>query len=359
MNDFDTSTLRGPRPLIDDAGSFPFPPHIFPEVFAEHYFTFYRYCAEYAELPENRGCLVNFVYPIAYTFRRKLETGLDVVNYPQLYNMHDQFLRPIKEFQTDSYLIDPKYAIVPEIRVIDEQARQWYEETGQQVQLKACVTGPLELYLRTEFGFTVYSDILANLAKSINAFAKNCIVDTPHLKTATISIDEPSLGFVDFFNTSPEELTKVLDLAADGLDCDVQVHLHSLAAAEIPASTQYIRTLTCEFASNNANVVSPALLEEHNKFIRVGICRSNLNSIIAEHMDAGEIYEDILARPEVLIDSEDVIQQNLQKAQAHYGDRLVTVGPDCGLAVWAPPDLASALLRRVVDVVHACTRITD
>ncbi|HMF33456.1 MAG TPA: hypothetical protein VKK79_18670 [Candidatus Lokiarchaeia archaeon] len=338
-------------PLIDDVGSFPFPLYISQEVFAQNYFTFYRYCAEHDVVPENRGCLVNFVYPIAYTFRRKLEAGLDVVNYPQLFNMHDQFLKPIKEYQGDSYLIDPKYAVVPEIQVIDETARQWAEETGRPVQLKACVTGPLELYIRTDFGFTIYNDVLTNLAKSINAFAKSCLVDKPYLKTAVISIDEPSLGFVEFFNTSPEELAMALDVAAEGLNCDVQIHLHSLAAAEIPASTQNIRTLTCEFASNNANVVSPDMLADHGKFIRVGICRTNLNAIIAEHIDAGESYEDIIAQPESLIDSEESIRRNFQKAQAHYGDRLTYVGPDCGLSSWAPVDLASTLLKRVVKVV--------
>jgi 5-methyltetrahydropteroyltriglutamate--homocysteine methyltransferase len=217
------------------------------------------------------------------------------------------------------------------------------------------VTGPLELYLRTEFGFTIYSDLLTNLAKSINAFAKSCIVDKPYLKTAVISIDEPSLGFVNFFNTSPEELSSVLDVAAEGLNCDVQIHLHSLAAAEIPAATQNIRTLTCEFASNNANVVDPEMLESNGKFIRVGICRTNLNAIIAEHIDAGESYESIIAQPEALIDSEEAIRRNYQKAQDHYGDRLAYVGPDCGLSSWAPVDLASTVLRRIVNVVKENT----
>lgn len=339
--------------LIDDVGSFPFPPYIASEVFAENYFTFYKYCAEHDEIPENRGCLINFVHPLAYTFRRKLETGLDVANYPQLFNMHDQFLKPIKQYQKDSYLIDPKYAIVPELKVLDGEAKRWFEETGRPVWLKACVTGPLELYLRTEFGFTVYEDALANLAKSINAFAKHCLIDKPYLKTKVISIDEPSLGFVDFFNTSPEGLAKALDIAADGLTCDVQVHLHSLAAANVPASTRHITTLTCEFASDNSNVVAKELLEQNDKFIRVGICRTNFNAIVAEHMDAGETYEAIMAKPEALIDSESTIRKNLRLAQKHYGDRLAYVGPDCGLRSWGPPDLAASLLKRVVKVARA------
>jgi len=338
--------------LIDDVGSFPFPPDITSELFAKDYFTFYRYCAEHGEIPENRGYLRNFVHPLAVTFRHKLETGLDVVNYPQLFNMHDQFLKPIKQYEKDSYLIDPKYAIVSELLALDAEAKRWYEETGQPVWLKACVTGPLELYLRTEFGFTVYEDVLANLAKSLNVFAKNCLVNKPYLQTKVVSIDEPSLGFVDFFNTSPDGLAKALDIAAEGLSCDVQVHLHSLAAAAIPASTRGITTLTCEFASDNSNVVAKELLERNDKFIRVGICRTNFDAIVAEHIDAGESYEAIIAQPEALIDSEPAIRKNLRLAKDRYGDRLTYVGPDCGLRSWSPPELASALLKRVVKVAR-------
>jgi 5-methyltetrahydropteroyltriglutamate--homocysteine methyltransferase len=338
--------------LIDDVGSFPFPPDITSEVFAKNYFTFYKYLAEHDDIPENRGFQNNFVNPLTYTFQRKLETGLDVVNYPQLFDMHDQFMKPIKQYEKESYLIDPRYAIVSEIKVLDAVAKRWYEETGRPVWLKACVTGPIELYLRTEFGFTVYEDILANLAKSLNAFARNCLVNKPHLQTKVIAIDEPSLGFVEFFNTSPDGLAKTLDIAAGGLSCDVQVHLHSLAAAEIPAGTRGITTLTCEFASNNSNVVAKELLEQHDKFIRVGICRTNFNSIVAERLDAGETYEAVMAQPETLIDSEAAIRKNLLLAKKHYGDRLTYVGPDCGLRSWGPPDLAASLLKRVVKVAR-------
>lgn len=338
-------------PKVDDVGSFPFPPYVNRATFAENYFTFYKYCQQ-DDPPDHRGWQVNFAHPIAYTFRMKLETGLDVVNYPQLFDMHDQFMVPIKEYETDPFRIDPAEALVPEVRITEMEARRWHEETGERVKLKACVTGPIELYLRTKFGFTVYEDAISALADSVNAFLQSCMVDTPYMKTEVVAIDEPSLGYVDLFNATDADLVTVLDRATRGLDCDVQVHLHSLAKANIPLETAHIDCLTCEYASNPNNVIPRRQLEAHDKFIRVGICRTDFNSILAEHLDAGESYESVMQDPGRCIQAGAEIRQNLDRAVAHYGDRLTYVGPDCGLSAWGPPELAQQLLARTVKVVR-------
>ncbi|MHA1734130.1 MAG: hypothetical protein ACTSU5_19480 [Promethearchaeota archaeon] len=337
--------------IVDDVGSFPFPPYVDKQTFAENYFTFYKALSG-REFPANRGIQVNFINPIAYTFRLKLEAGIDVVNYSQLFNMHDQFLVPIEKYSLGPYRIDPKWAFVPEQKVAEREARRWYEETGQRVRFKACVTGPIELYLRTEFGFMVYEDTINALADSVNAFLKACVVKTPHMETEVVSIDEPSLGFVDLFNVTDDDLSRVLDRATEGLDCDVQIHLHTLSRANVPLGSKNIDCLTCEYASNPNNILPKRELDRADKFIRVGICRTDFNGILAEFLDAGEDFHELMNDPSRLIQPEEQIRHNLERALDIYGERLKYVGPDCGLSSWGPPTVAAELLSRVVRVVR-------
>jgi methionine synthase II (cobalamin-independent) len=210
-------------------------------------------------------------------------------------------------------------------------------------------------YVHSELGFTVYKEILANFAKTVNAFAQSSIVNAPRIKTKIIAIDEPSLGFIDLFNVDEADLVSCLDLALAGLPDDVvtQIHLHSLRDAHIPLQTKNIDVLTCEFASDPTNTIDRNLLEQHHKKMRVGICRTNYNAIIGKMIEEGRGvgtgYDDQV----MLVDGEDKIKTALQKAIEHYGaENLAYVGPDCGLSSWAPPELAQMLLKRVVNVIQ-------
>ncbi|GAB4310991.1 MAG: methionine synthase [Promethearchaeota archaeon] len=342
-------------PLVDDVGSFPFPPHVDRRTFAENYFTFYKYLARNEDVSSNRGLQVQFVKPVQYAFRLKLEAGLDVVNYPQLFDMHDMFLRPIREFPVADgrFEVRPEWATIPEVKVLDDVFRTWWEQTGRQVRLKSCVTGPVELYLRLDFGFTVYPDVLIDLARSVNHFLRTSVVASPSVETFAVSIDEPSLGYVDLFNVDDDDLVRALDVATEGLPCDVQVHLHTLSRADLALASDNVRVLTCEYASNPSNILPKEELDRHDKYMRVGICRTRFDDLLAERLDAGQPYEQVVSSPETLIDSDERIAGVLKRAKRLYGDRLRYVGPDCGLSSWGPPSLAKKLLERVARVARS------
>ena len=114
-------------------------------------------------------------------------------------------------------------------------------------------------------------------------------------------------------------------------------------------SSRNIDVLTCEFASNKNNVIPKKNLEANDKFIRVGIARTNISSIIAEKIDSGENVENLKTFEGImsLIDSKEFIKQNLLIALKHYEDRLLYIGPDCGLKGWNPPQVAQELLNRI------------
>ncbi len=356
------------RVFTDDIGSFPL---VEGKNFSfdSNYFQAYKFLLENepASLLEHRGLQFNFYEPIIYSFLMKLRSGIDVINYPQHFSMYAQFTRPMgwwPDAEAGPYSIDAKKAIVPEVHVIRHYVNNTdFEGLGipefslsrNQVQLKVCVTGPVELYVKTELGFTVYKDLLKNVASSVNAFLKSSIINDKRIKTKVVAIDEPSLGFIDLFNTSPGDIPECLDVATQGLPDDVivQVHLHSLRDAEYALKSKNIDVLTCEFASDPTNVIDRQLLERHGKKIRVGICRTNYNALIGARIERGEKVGTDLQSQLALVDSEERIASNLQKAIDHYGlGNLSSVGPDCGLSSWAPPQLAQTLLKRVVGVVQ-------
>jgi len=331
--------------VVDDIGSFPLPAWISKKDFDELYKKAWQELAEgqgsgesYAQL---KGVFIE-------SFEAKLESGLDIATYPQHYDMHRQFLEPIEAYGTEPFLIDPSKAALPEIKAIVEEGANLAERLGSEIRLRACVTGPIELYLKTDFGTNVYKDVLSNLAKSVNSFLKQATVSTRHVRTASLSIDEPSLGFVDLLNTTSDDLVDILELAVRGLSPQVQIHLHTLRAAEIPLQATGISVLTGEFAASPENMrfLSRRELEEHDKFLRAGVARTNIDSIIAEHLDRG-----VEPGPEQLVDPKPVIKRRVERLSGLFKDRIVAFGPDCGLGGWPGQEVAKRLLARTVEAV--------
>jgi 5-methyltetrahydropteroyltriglutamate--homocysteine methyltransferase len=291
-----------------------------------------------------------FYAAVAGSLGFKIDSGLDVVNYPQHYDMHRQFLDPIQKHQGEPFLIDEKYAQIPEVYVAEKEARRVYGEKGTPIRLKVCVTGPIELYLKCGFGYTVYEEILENLAASVNSFLRNSILDKPHIKTEVVAIDEPSLGFVDLLNIERDGLVSALDASLKGVKPRVQIHLHTLKAAEIPLECRDIDCLTGEFAATpmNMKLISKDTLESYDKFIRAGIARTNIDTIIAEWLEKGRSPKD-----EDLVDGVRRITDRYNEAKDVFGERMLFAGPDCGLGSWPSQKVAHMLLKRTVETVKA------
>ena len=89
------------------------------------------------------------------------------------------------------------------------------------------------------------------------------------------------------------------------------------------------------------------MLERADKQIRVGISRTDINSILAELNCKG------IVRPtaEQLVESEIDIRKRFNVAKEKYGETMTFAGPDCGLGGWPTQEAAQLLLKRTVNAV--------
>ncbi|MFX0058894.1 MAG: hypothetical protein ACFE85_00830 [Candidatus Hodarchaeota archaeon] len=342
-------------PELDDVGSFPLPENINKEKFNQFYWIAYKAFANKVDIFSNKGIQIYYINPLIETFKLKLNSGIQIINYPQLMEMNEQFLKPISDYEIEPDLINPEKAYISEMFVLEKFAKENYEETGGSLKVKLCITGPVELYVK-KHKFTIYQDIALNFAKSINSFLKNSVISNKYFKTSIISIDEPSFGFIDLANINDIDLVKIFDTCLEGInkkEITTQIHIHSLKRADIPLKAKNLQVITCEYAADKTNKISKRLLDQYDKFIRVGITRTNVDNIIAEAIDSGSSWDYLKTYNGMmsLIDSEDKIKKNLYDALNMYSERLRYVGPDCGLGGWRIPQVAFELLRRTYNIV--------
>jgi len=342
-------------PQYDDVGSFPLPSNINKESYEKFYWTAYKGLVNNSVIFENKGINIYFIEPFINSFRLKLEAGVQIVNYPQHIDMYNQFLKPIGDYETEPKLIDSNKAWIPEVFVLENFAKKYFEDTGRELNVKVCITGPIDLYIK-QHKFTIYSDLALNYAKSINSFLKNSLVNNKYVKIPVISIDEPSFGYVDLININDDELIKIYDRSLDGIknqSVTTQLHIHTLNRADIPLKSNNYDVITCEYASDKTNKISKRLLDQYDKYIRVGVTRTNVDNIIAEYIDSGATWDELKTYDGMyrLIDSKESIRKNLLDALEMYGDRLKFVGPDCGLGGWRIPEIAFHLLKRTSEVI--------
>jgi 5-methyltetrahydropteroyltriglutamate--homocysteine methyltransferase len=335
--------------LVDDVGSFPLPVHVSRELFDRAYVQARRAISCGKGVEDDRFPLECFYRVIVESFRRKCAAGLDVVSYPQHYDMHRQIADVIgSTMERGTYVVEEKDAVIPEVRVLDEEARRLSEEFGKRISLRVCIAGPLELYLRM-IGAVPYKDILLMFAETVRRFAKGALLDSKYIKTDVVCLDEPSFGFQEV-TAGRDMIIEVLEKAFSFACVTKQIHLHSsLKAADI-LEVGNLDVLSLEFAASPRNIegVSRRMLEEADKHVRVGIARTDVDSITAE------LYEKGVARPvaEQLVEGEEVMQRRFVVAREKYGDRLLLAGPDCGLGGWPSQESAELLLKRAVAAVR-------
>lgn len=336
--------------LLDDIGSFPLPPHVERRRFEDAYALAREWIATGKDVKKDEFLLKNFYEIIVDSFKKKLDAGLDVANYPQHYDMHRQFTDAIhKAMEAGTYVVDEKSAVIPEVHVLGEEAKRFHEETGEKVTLRVCITGPLELYLK-EVGATPYRDVLFMFAETVKRFAKNAILDSKHVKTQVVCLDEPSFGFREIA-AEKDLIVEVLEKALDFGAVTRQIHTHSPSRLPELLEIKNLNVVSVEYAASPRNIeyVSKAMLERADKQIRVGIARTDINAIMAE------LHQKGITKPqaEQLVENMEDIKKRFIKAKEKFGETLAFVGPDCGLGGWPNQESAQLLLKRTVNAVKS------
>ena len=338
-------------PLVDDVGSFPLPSYVDRNTFNRAYDLARQAIIEGRDVMKDDVLSSKFCKIVIDSFKKKCAAGLDVINYPQHYDMYRQFTEPIHGVMKEgTYVVDEKQAFIPEMHVINEAARGLSEELGRRVMLRACITGPMELYLK-EVGTVPYKDILLMFAETVRRFAGNSILNSKYVKTEAVSLDEPSFGFQDI-SADRDTVLEVLENAFDFKGVTKQIHLHSSSRVSDLLDVENVDVLAFEYAASPRNIesLSRQMLDKADKQMRVGVSRTDIDSITAELYDKG------VAMPTAtqMVESEDTIRKRFMAAKEKYGDRMTFTGPDCGLGGWPTQEAAQLLLKRTVDAVKAC-----
>ncbi len=306
--------------IFDDIGSFPLPRGITREWVMENLYT-----KEYEEIVQR-------------AFLMKVNAGVECPNYPQFQDMVEQFMRIIKNYQEDAYLVMRSEAKIVELE---------YIEKIESDSVRVCVTGPFELYVK-ELGTVIFDDVLENLAKSVARFVENAL---KYPNVECVSIDEPSLGL----NPDLQPTDDQLKLAFEPLDfdVDVQIHLHAPLFYERLLDIDTIDVIGIESAKDPSalDFIDPEDLESHDKKLRVGIARSDVDGIIAEFNQKHNVNawesEELIIKAINEIESPEVIKSRIEKAYERFGDLIAYVGPDCGLFSFPSQEAAVTLLKNV------------
>jgi len=334
--------------LVDDIGSFPLPTGIKRETYNSAYEAAREAIIKGQDPFKDEFIQKNFCSVVVESFKKKIASGLDVTNFPQHYSGIKQVGDAIHAaMATGSFVVDKERAFLPEIYVLNQEAKRLSEETGQKIQLRVSIFGPIEQYL-SEVGATAFPDVLDGFAQTINRFAKNSILNNKYIETKVVSIDEPSLGHSSFTGT-PELIREMLEKAYDFQGPIKQIHLHFASGVRDLLEVKGLDVLSFEYAASPKNIeaVPKVVLEKADKQIRVGVSRTDIDSIWAE------LYEKGITQPsnEQLVETEEVIKKRFSFAKEKYDERMTFTGPDCGLGGWPNQEAAQLLLERTVKAV--------
>jgi 5-methyltetrahydropteroyltriglutamate--homocysteine methyltransferase len=334
--------------LVDDIGSFPLPSNVIPEDFDRAYRLARMAVRGGQALREDAFVWENFGRVTLDAFKAKCLTGLNVVNYPQQYDGVLQVSDVVHvAMARGTFIVNEQDAFLPEVELIKQEAASISEEIGGKIKLRICLFGPMEQYLK-EMGRVAYAEVLDGFAETIRRFAKNSLLDTKYVKTEVVSIDEPSFGMVDI-DAEKEKLIEALNKAFNFSGAVRQIHLHSSTRLADCLKVKNIDVVSFEGAASPKNVeaVSKKMLDEAHKQIRVGVSRTDIDTILAELNDKGFPKP----TPEQMVENEETIRKRFEAAKEKFGERLAFVGPDCGLGSWSSQEAALLLLKRTVAAV--------
>jgi 5-methyltetrahydropteroyltriglutamate--homocysteine methyltransferase len=336
--------------LVDDIGSYPLPSDVDRETFNSAYRMARDAIVQGTSLNEDKFVKENFCDVILESFKQKIRSGLDVINFPQQYDGVRQIGEVLhKAMEKGTFVVEEKDAFLPEVQLIAVEAKSLCKEFGKQILLRVSLFGPMEQYLK-EIGTTSYRDVLDGFTETIRRFAKNSIFDTKYIKTEVVSIDEPSFGFLNIA-AEGDVICGVLEKALDFKGAVRQIHLHSSTRLPDLLSVKNLDVLSFEYAASPKNIegISKRMLDAADKQVRVGVSRTDIDAITAELYDRG------VAKPtfEQLVENEETVRKRYSAAKEKFGDRMTFTGPDCGLGSWPSQEAAQLLLERTVKAVKS------
>jgi 5-methyltetrahydropteroyltriglutamate--homocysteine methyltransferase len=299
---------------------------------------------------------------ISDTMQQKIAAGVEVPTYPQFQDMNQQYLRIINdpELTEAPLLVRESEAKILELEALLALGAKYRNEHGKPLDIRVCVTGPIELYLK-EFGGTSYGDVLLVFARSIDRFVKNSIGNSGDLNVATVSIDEPSIGINPQIMLDDEDIIKALTTAGESAHkhgIDTEIHLHSPLNYKLVCHVPSINVIGVESAASPSylELIDRADLLGSDTFLRVGISRTDifgLTAVLNERYNTNVWKEkDKLMEVVTSMETPETIAGRLANAYGLFGDSIRYAGPDCGLGSWPSQGLAQGLLSNTAKGIE-------
>lgn len=287
--------------------------------------------------------------------RQKIDAGVDVPTYPQFRDMNQMFLGIINDesAQEEPLVVRKDMARIMELTAIEEVGAEYTSKTGKKLNVRICVTGPIELYLN-QFGGTSYKDVLNAFAVSIDRFISNSIDNAKQFQIATISIDEPSIGINPQIMFNDSDMIEALTIAtrtSGSNKIDTEIHLHSPLHYKLVCRVPSIGVIGVESAANPSylDLIDKKDLDDYDKFLRIGVSRTDIFGMAAvlNEKYGTNVWKEPARLEEIttLMETPDIIAKRLGKAYAIFGDRIKYAGPDCGLGSWPSQELAFKHLK--------------
>lgn len=337
-----------PDIIFDDIGSYPLPAGI---------------SRDWIEQAVEAGDEDERLYGIITdAMEQKIEAGVEVPTYPQFRDMNRQYLRIIDDpaLTEEPLLVKEHEAKILELEALSSLAAGYRTEHGEPLNIRVCVTGPVELYLK-EFGGTAYSDVLLTFARSIDRFVKNAVELSGDLKVKTVSIDEPSIGINPQIMLSDEDIISALTTAGESAHqrgIDTEIHLHSPLNYNLICDVPTINVVGVESAASPSylELIDHADLTASDTFLRVGIARTDifgLTAVLNEKYNTN-VWKEPDKLPEIVTEMETprVIAARLRHAYGMFGDGIKYAGPDCGLGSWPSQAIAKQLLANTAAGIN-------
>jgi 5-methyltetrahydropteroyltriglutamate--homocysteine methyltransferase len=321
---------------------------------------------------------------IVQSFLDKIGVGIEVPNYPQFRDMSEMILSLIDGLEKlkDGYLETKIPSLktnngLPEIEVIERNSQFIKEKIGKSLEVRICVTGPYTLA-----SFFPYRDggTFSRLGNVVSQIIEKSLFSNNKGKTILASVDEPLFGLVDdplidFGSEGRENLRKSWETIfskAKSKNVQTMMHLHSTTNPlfwDIP-SLDVIDSHVDDPLIQQKNTQD--LLESKDKFLKASVAVNDFDTLIKakitsdshEKLTESVINEKIACtwtsikhgnvNPVIFLESEDTMKNRLVKVINRFGlERVLYVGPECGLKGYPTYENAIECLRRVSSTAQS------
>jgi 5-methyltetrahydropteroyltriglutamate--homocysteine methyltransferase len=312
-------------------------------------------------------------------FLDKIKVGIDIPNFPQFRDMNEMFLSMIDGLEqikggyleTKIPFLKADKSGIPEVMVIEKNSQIIQENKGEAFEIRICVTGP---YTLASFFPYRRAEIFIRLGNVISRILENSIFNNKYGRVRLVSVDEPVFGLrddalIDFGSEGRENLRKAWDSIFSKIkskDAQTMIHLHSTA------NPLFWDIKTLDIIESHVDdpfikmKKTGELLEKRDKFLKASVAINDFDILIKKRIIADSpmklVESDINQRvaegwidikhgridPKSFLESIVTMKNRLAKVVERFGvERVLYVGPECGLKGYPTYETALECLRRV------------